>query len=288
MTVISTHRADLGDVAIHYRRCGSAGRLLVLLHGWPQTGHCWRHLMEPLAERYTVVAPDLRGYGKSGTPGGGYDKRTTAADMSRLIRTLGFTSADVVGHDRGARVAHRWALDRPAEIGRLALLDVLPTREVWASIDRHSAASLWHWFFHLQPGLPETLIAGNVEAYLRHFLERQSFRPDAIGEEAIAEYVAAFGDPDSLHASLEDYRAGFGEDLDADERDHRDGRLVTRPLLVLWGADGGLGHSDVTGVWSRYATRVTGAAIEECKHFLPEERPADVLRHLRAFLPAWS
>ncbi|WP_207400857.1 alpha/beta fold hydrolase [Actinomadura roseirufa] len=284
---VTSHRADLGDIGIHYRRCGSAGRLLVLLHGWPQTGHCWRHLMEPLAERYTVIAPDLRGYGRSGTPGGGYDKRTTAADLSRLVRALGFTSADVVGHDRGARVAHRWALDRPADIDRLALLDVLPTREVMATIDRDSAAALWHWFFHLQPDLPEILISGNVEAYLRYFLERQCSRPGAIGEEAIAEYVAAFSRPESLHASLEDYRAGFREDLAADDRDAREGRVVTQPLLLLWGAQGGLGRADVTGIWSRYAERSSGAAIEDCKHFLPEEQPAEVLRHLREFLPGW-
>lgn len=287
MTVTS-HHADLGDVRIFYRRCGSGDRLLVLLHGWPQTGHCWRHLMEPLGERYTVVAPDLRGYGRSGSPGSGYDKRTVAADMSRLVRALDFESAAVVGHDRGARVAHRWALDRPEEVERLALLDILPTREVMNGFDRHSAAAMWHWFFHLQPDLPELLIAGNVEAYLRFFFERQSFVAGAVDEAALAEYVAAFSDPDSLHASLEDYRAGFRQDLDADEADARAGRLLDRPLLLLWGAQGGLGGADVLGVWSRYALRATGAAIGDCKHFLPEEQPERVLAHLRAFLPGWD
>ncbi|GAA3648526.1 alpha/beta hydrolase [Nonomuraea antimicrobica] len=266
----------------HYRRCGSGDRLLVLLHGWPQTGHCWRHLMEPLAERYTVVAPDLRGYGRSEARGPGRDKRAAAADLSRLLAELGFDRADVVGHDRGARVAHRWALDRPDEIGRLALLDVLPTREVMRSVDKDSAGFLWHWFFHLQPDLPELLIGGDVEAYLRFFFERQALHP--IEEEAVAEYVAAFSDPRVLRASLEDYRAGFHEDLAADEADFQARRRLTQPLLVLWGEQGGLGGADVAGIWSRYAERVTTAAIPDCKHFLPEEQPGRVLAALRAFL----
>ncbi|MGW0802541.1 alpha/beta fold hydrolase [Nonomuraea sp. NPDC002799] len=283
---VTTHLADLDGTGLFYRRCGTGDRLVVLLHGWPQTGHCWRHLMRPLGERYTVVAPDLRGYGRSGKPGTGYDKRTTATDLSRLVRVLGFGNAHVVGHDRGARVAHRWALDRPEDVDHLALLDILPTREVMNSFDKDSAAAMWHWFFHLQPELPELLIAGNTEAYLRFFLERQVFAPGAIGEEAIAEYVAAFSDPAALHASLEDYRAGFRQDLAADEHDAAGGRRVTQPLLLLWGAQGGLGRSDVPAVWSGYADRVTGRAIDDCRHFLPEEQPEQVLRHLLAFLPA--
>ncbi|MFF0580130.1 alpha/beta fold hydrolase [Streptosporangium saharense] len=280
--MITTHHTG----SLFYRRCGSGDRLVVLLHGWPQTGHCWRHLMEPLGERHTVVAPDLRGYGRSGKPGSGYDKRSTAADLSRLVEELGFETAAVVGHDRGARVAHRWALDVPGQVERLALLDILPSREVMNSFDRDSAAAMWHWFFHLQPDLPELLIAGNVEAYLRFFFERQSFVPEAIDAEALAEYVTAFSDPDALHASLEDYRAGFREDLEADERDAREGNRLRLPLLLLWGAQGGLGRGPVLRIWEDYAERVTGAAIEDCKHFLPEEQPQRVLRHLTHFLAA--
>ncbi|WP_406293337.1 alpha/beta hydrolase [Embleya sp. NBC_00888] len=285
---ITAHYADLDAARLFYRRSGSADRLLVLLHGWPQTGHCWRHLMGPLAERYTVVAPDLRGYGRSTAAAGAFDKRDTAADLAGLVEHLGFASASVVGHDRGARVAHRWALDRPRDVDHLALLDVLPTREVMNSFDRHSTAAMWHWFFHLQPDLPELLIAGNVEAYLRFFFERQSFLPDAIDAPAVAEYVRAFENPAVLRASLEDYRAGFGADLAADEHDHDAGRVVTSPLLVLWGAQGGLGDRPVPEIWTRYAERVTGAPIERCKHFLPEEQPEAVARHLRAFMPGWD
>ena len=274
---------DVGETRIFCRMAGDSDRLLVLLHGWPQTSYCWRHLLEPLARDHTVVAPDLRGYGRSASPDNGYDKRAVAADLSRLVTALGFSSADVAGHDRGARVAHRWALDRPEQVSRLALLDVLPSRHVMRSFDRDAAAGLWHWFFHLQPELPELLIGANVEAYLRHFFDRQAYRPDAISPDAVAEYVRAFSDPAVLHASLEDYRAGFGADRADDERDHAAGRRIAAPLLLLWGADGGLGRADALGVWRDYATDVRGQAIAECKHFLPEERPAAVLEALCAF-----
>jgi pimeloyl-ACP methyl ester carboxylesterase len=274
---------DVGETRLFCRLAGAGDRLLVLLHGWPQTSYCWRHLLEPLARDRTVVAPDLRGYGGSASPGAGYDKRAVAADLSQLVTALGFGSADVAGHDRGARVAHRWALDRPEQVSRLALLDVLPSRHVMRSFDRDAAAGLWHWFFHLQPELPELLIGANVEAYLRYFFERQAYRPDAISPDAVAEYVRAFSDPAVLHASLEDYRAGFGPDRADDERDHAAGRRIAAPLLLLWGADGGLGRADVLGAWRDYATDLRGQAIAECKHFLPEERPAPVLEALRAF-----
>jgi haloacetate dehalogenase len=274
---------DVGETRLFCRRAGDGDRLLVLLHGWPQTSYCWRYLLEPLARDRTVVAPDLSGYGRSVSRGQAYDKRAVAADLGGLVTALGFTSADVAGHDRGARVAHRWALDRPDQVSRIALLDVLPSRHVMRSFDRDAAAGLWHWFFHLQPELPELLIGANVEAYLRYFLERQAYLPDAITPDAVAEYVRAFSDPASLHASLEDYRAGFGADLADDERDHAAGRRLAMPLLLLWGAEGGLGRADVPAVWRDYATDVRGRAIERCKHFLPEEQPAAVLEALLVF-----
>lgn len=282
---ITFQHAELDEVRLFYRQAGSADRLLVLLHGWPQTSYCWRHLIGPLSDCYTVVAPDLRGYGRSSKPGSHYDKRSTAADLSQLIRLLGFETASVVGHDRGARVAHRWALDHPTEIDHLVLVDILPTIEVLNSIDKNSAAALWHWFFHLQPDLPELLIADHVQEYLTFFFQRQVSVAGAIDQDAIAEYVDAFRNPDALHAAMEDYRAGFREDIEADEQDAQAGRMLTQPLLVLWGAQGGLSHRDVTRIWTRYAAHVAGAAIKESNHFVPEEQPQEVLRHLRAFLP---
>jgi haloacetate dehalogenase len=163
---------SLDDVELAYRVVGNGPELVVLLHGWPQTGACWRHVMEPLSRGRTVVAPDLRGYGASGLAGSGYDKRATAVDLSGLVRHLGHESAVVVGHDRGARVAHRWALDRPSEVNALVLLDVLPTRVVMRSFDRESASEMFHWFLHRQVDLAEELISANLEPYLRHFFRR--------------------------------------------------------------------------------------------------------------------
>jgi pimeloyl-ACP methyl ester carboxylesterase len=280
-TIRSGH-ADLDDVRLFYRTAGSGPQLLVLLHGWPQTGLCWRHVLPAMAERYTVVVPDLRGYGDSGLARTGYDKRATAVDLGQLVGHLGHDSALVAGHDRGARVAHRWALDRPDQVRRLALLDILPTREVLASYDTASATAMWHWFFHRQPDLPELLLRGNVEPYLRHFF-RRVLATGAIDEETLARYVDAFRDPGHLHASLEDYRAGFGVDLERDEEDHARGHLITAPLLLLWGADGGLGGQDVVGAWRRYARDVRGTAVAQSGHYVPEEQPAVVVRELQRF-----
>jgi len=154
-------------VRIHYRRLGQ-GPGMVLLHGYPQTGHMWRKVMPALAERFTVVAPDLRGYGDSDRPIAGYDKRTMAADVADVIRTLGLQPVVLVGHDRGARVAHRFALDHPSLLTRLVLLDIAPTYDVFARTDQVSARGRWHWFFHQLPDLPEALTAGREEVYLRY------------------------------------------------------------------------------------------------------------------------
>ncbi|MEV0070879.1 MULTISPECIES: alpha/beta hydrolase [unclassified Amycolatopsis] len=280
--MVETRYADLDEVRLSYRTMGEGPELVVLLHGWPQTGLCWRHVLPALAERYTVVVPDLRGYGSSGLAATGYDKRATAADLHQLIVHLGHGSALVAGHDRGARVAHRWALDHPGDVRRLALLDILPTREVMTTYDRRSATAMWHWFFHLQPELPELLLAGNVEPYLNFFFRRPR-ASGAIDDETFEEYVSAFSEPGHLRASLEDYRAGFGVDLDLDERDHTDGNVLGQPLLLLWGGDGGLRDKDVLGVWRQYATDVRGTAVAECGHYVPEEQPAVVAAELLAF-----
>ncbi|WAP53939.1 alpha/beta fold hydrolase [Streptomyces sp. S465] len=281
----SVRTVALDDVDLAYRTAGSGEELIVLLHGWPQTGLCWRKLVGPLAERYTVVVPDLRGYGASGLADTGYDKRATAADLSALVRHLGHDSAVVVGHDRGARVAHRWALDHPSEVGALALLDVLPTRVVMNSFDRMSAAAMWHWFFHLQPELPELLLAGNVEPYLRYFL-RRVLASGAVDEDTFRHYVAEYTDPAHLHATLEDYRAGFTTDLELDEADHARGLRLRCPLLLLWGAEGGLAQDDVLAVWREHhadPAAVSGHAVPG-GHYVPEEAPDQVLDALAGFL----
>ncbi len=149
-------------VRIHYRRMGK-GPGMVLLHGFPQTGHMWRKVLPALAERFTVVAPDLRGYGDSGRPATGYDKRSMAADIAEVIGALGLAPVVLVGHDRGARVGHRFALDHPSLLTRLVLLDIAPTYDVFQRMDQHGARARWHWLFHLVPDLPEALTAGREE-----------------------------------------------------------------------------------------------------------------------------
>ncbi|PRX50445.1 pimeloyl-ACP methyl ester carboxylesterase [Prauserella shujinwangii] len=273
----------VNGIRMHYRIAGD-GPPLVLLHGWPQTGYCWRKLIEPLAREHTVVVPDLRGYGLSDKPRTGYDKRTMAADVAELVSTLGFERAGVVGHDRGGRVAHRWALDRPRQVERLAVLDILPTREMWRRLDAELGRGYWHWLFHLQPDLPERLAGQDVEGYLGYFFERWTYQRAGLEPEAVAEYVRAFSAPGALRAGFDDYRASFPDDAEHDEADFAAGRRLAMPVLALWGEQGLLGTLPALDIWREYAHDVTGAAIPECGHFLPEERPEAVLSRLRAFL----
>ncbi|NYI04756.1 alpha/beta fold hydrolase [Allostreptomyces psammosilenae] len=275
--------AWVDGVRLHYTQAGT-GPLVVLLHGWPQTRLCWRKIWGELATRYTVVAPDLRGYGLSDKPTGGYDKRRMAADMAGLVRELGFERASVIGHDRGARVGHRWALDHPEQVERLAVLDVVPTREMFRRLDASVAAGYWHWLFHLQPDLPERLIGPDVRGYLEYFFERWTYDRHGLEPEAVDAYVRAFSRPGALRASLDDYRAQE-VDLSHDEADAQAGRRVTAPVLALWGSVGLPARLPTLEIWKEYAEHVTGAEIPRCGHFIAEERPRALLDHLDGFLP---
>jgi pimeloyl-ACP methyl ester carboxylesterase len=268
---------------MHYLRAGD-GPPLFLLHGWPQTSHCWRKVLAPLAETHTVIAPDLRGYGRTDKPRTGYDKRTMAADVAALAEHLGFARTAVVGHDRGGRVAHRWALDRPDQVDRLAVLDIAPTRAMWQRLDAGIAKGYWHWLFHLQPDLPELLAGQNIAAYLGYFFERWTYQRHALDADAQAEYVRAFSQPGALRAGFDDYRASFPDDAGLDDADFAAGKRVTQPLLALWGANGLLGTLPTLEIWREYADDVTGGALAECGHFLPEEQPDEVVARLREFL----
>ncbi|AQZ62826.1 HMP-PP hydrolase (pyridoxal phosphatase) Cof, detected in genetic screen for thiamin metabolic genes (PMID:15292217) [[Actinomadura] parvosata subsp. kistnae] len=279
----TTGVARVGGIRLHYTRAGS-GPLLVLLHGWPQTGLCWEPVLAPLAAGHTVVAPDLRGYGLSDKPATGYDKRRMAADIAELVTSLGFDRASVVGHDRGARVAHRWALDRPDQVERLAVLDVVPTREMFRRLDASVASSYWHWLFHLQPDLPERLVGHDVRGYLEFFFERWTYNRHGLSPEAVDAYVRAFSRPGALRAGFDDYRA-HELDLALDDEDAAAGRRLTMPVLALWGSAGLPARLPTLEIWREYAEDVRGAEIPECGHFIPEERPDALLAHLRDFLP---
>ena len=272
--------AQVNGIRMHYQRAGD-GPLVVLLHGWPQTSHCWRHIVPALASTHTVVAPDLRGYGRTDKPVGGYDKRTMAADVSALISTLGFSSAAVVGHDRGARVSYRWALDRPDQVTRLVLLDVIPTREMWLRMDAALARRCFHWLLHLQPDLPERLAGSDIAGYLGYFYEHWTVNRHAFPPDVLAEYTRAFSVPGAFRASLDDYRA---VDVDSAHDEADFGRRLPMPLLALWGSDSFLQHIPALEIWRSYAEDVRGQPIEHCGHFIPEERPELLLKHLKEFL----
>ena len=275
--------ATVNGLRMHYLAAGD-GPPLFLLHGWPQTSHCWHHVLEPLAETHTVIAPDLRGYGRTDKPKTGYDKRTMAADVAALADHLGFPKIAVAGHDRGGRVAHRWALDRPDQVDRLAVLDIAPTRAMWQRLDTGIAKAYWHWLFHLQPDLPELLAGQNIAAYLGYFFERWTYQRHGLDPDSVAEYVRAFSQPGALRAGFDDYRASFPDDAELDDADFAAGKRVTQPLLALWGANGLLGTLPTLEIWQEYANDVTGEALAECGHFLPEEQPGEVVAHLRKFL----
>ena len=282
-------RADAGDTRIH-ALVGGSGPPVLLLHGYPQTHVMWHRVAPELTRRHTVVTADLRGYGDSAKPAGGaehaeYAKRAMAADQLALMHELGFDRFAVVGHDRGARVAHRLCLDHPEAVTRAAVLDIVPTRHMFQTVDRTVAEGYYHWFFLAQPHpLPEGLLEAAPEHYLRSKLDRWSAVPDAFTSEALAEYLRCFAEPAAIHASCEDYRAAATIDLDHDEADAAAGRCVTCPLLALWGTRGFVGqHYDVEDIWRQYATDVRTTALD-CGHFLPEEAPEATGRVLGNFL----
>ncbi len=262
---------------------GGSGTPVLLLHGYPQSLAMWHQVAPALARDHTVVAADLRGYGDSSAPeDGDYSFRAMARDQVAVMRGLGFERFSVVGHDRGARVAHRMALDHPHRLDRVAVLDIVPTRHVLAHVDRRLAGRYFHWFFLSQPAdLPERLILGSPRLYLHRVLSGLGTGLDAFDPEALAEYERCF-DATTVHAICEDYRAAIGVDQEHDEADA--GRRIEHPLLVLWGANGVVAevHHPLE-VWPEYAADVRGRSLD-AGHFLVEERPAETLAELHAFL----
>lgn len=277
----------LPELTMHHREHGEApeDRTAILLHGWPQTAACWEELALRLGDEHRLVAPDLRGYGLSDKATSGFDKRRMAQDIVDLMDRLGLETVHLVGHDRGARVAHRLALDHPARLRSLTVLDIAPTLATFQT-DLIGGTGFFHWLLHMQPDLPELLTAGREEQYLRHFFERWTFRRDLI-EPKIPEYLRAFRRPGAMRAGFDDYRASR-QDLADDEADQQAGRRVTAPTLALWGAEGLVGGAPVLERWRDYVdvaggTRLEGHALPDCGHFIPEEAPDELAEELRRF-----
>jgi haloacetate dehalogenase len=274
---------------------GGSGPPVLLLHGFPQNHTMWHRMAPALARDHTVIAADLRGYGDSSRPDsgmdhGGYSFRAMAADQVELMAQLGFERFAVVGHDRGARVTHRMALDHPKAVDRLALLDILPTAYVYSHVDRRLATAYYHWFLFIQPfDLPERLIAADPTWYLHRLLGGWGSGLDVHDPAALSDYERCFADPDTRHAMLEDYRAGASIDLVHDAASEASGQRITAPLLLLWGGSGvvGGGPEHPLDIWrSRAAdpTLVTGRPLADTGHFVVDERADETLAELEGFL----
>ncbi|MEM1360161.1 MAG: alpha/beta hydrolase [Pseudomonadota bacterium] len=283
----TTRLPGADGVEIHLRYAGN-GPPVLLLHGYPQTHACWHKVAPKLvAAGYTVICPDLRGYGDSAKPVSSadhatYAKRAMAADQVAVMQTLGHDRFHLVGHDRGGRVAHRLALDHAQVVQSVTVLDIAPTETMYARTDRRFATGYYHWFFLIQPApLPERMIGADPEFYLREKISawnRTGF--EVFSEPALAEYIRCFSDPACIAATCEDYRAAASIDLDHDAEDGD--AKISAPLCALWGAKGLVGQSyDVLETWRAKARDVQGAGLP-CGHFLPEECPEETAEALLA------
>jgi haloacetate dehalogenase len=269
---------------------GGQGTPLLLLHGHPQTHAIWHKVAPALAERFSLVLCDLRGYGDSSKPAGeadhaNYSKRVMARDMRRVMSALGHERFAVMAHDRGARVAHRLAADHGEAVSRLVLLDIAPTLAMYEQTSEAFARAYWHWFFLIQPApLPERLIEADPGAYLRDVMGRRSAGLAPFDPRALAEYARCLALPGAAHGLCEDYRAAAGIDLAHDRADRDAGRRLALPLLALWGADGVVHRCfKPLDEWRRVAGDVRGEPLP-CGHYIPEEAPDALLARALPFL----
>lgn len=287
---------DVGDgIKINTFVGGQGKEAILLLHGHPETCIMWRFIAPKLAEKFTVVLTDLRGYGDSTKPQGlpdhsNYSKRVMANDQVVVMEQLGFSRFHLAGHDRGARVCHRLLLDHPEKVLTCTLMDILPTYDMYRDTNQEFATKYWHWFFYIQPdGFPEKLLSADPEFFI-HFNLQRKIGPKArerFSEEVLQEYTRCFSDPMTIHGISEDYRASATIDMEYDLLD-RD-TIIKTPLLVLWGANGVVGNLwDVLAGWQERAENVSGFGVPECGHFVPEEQPEIVLEAMCNFLTKYN
>ena len=287
MTVINRHTIYANGIRQHYIEAGT-GAPVVLLHGFPFTNYTWRHQIPELAKFYRVIAPDLRGYGETDKPVSGYDKRNMARDLRELMRALDVRKVALVGHDRGARVATRFAKDYPDAIDRLVVVDNVPTRIIARDFNfSKMAKTYWLFLFHLKLDLPEIFITGREEQWLRHLYSEWCYNPHAISGADFQTYVAAYRSPGAVRGALADYRANV-EDL---EQDMADADVkISCPTFSVWGAEfDGVGKSfDMRAIWAEMADELCTLAVPMCGHVPQEEQPEIVNDALLDFLSPWK
>jgi haloacetate dehalogenase len=282
-------RVTVGDIAFNVRTAGAGGALL-LLHGYPQTHAVWHRIAPELARHFTVVCPDLKGYGDSDAPAptpdaGNYSKRVMGEEMLALMAVLGHRRFALVGHDRGARIGYRLALDHPEAVIKLGILDIVPTSDYWDTADRAFAVNTFHWgFLARDGGLPERLIGHDPDFFQDYLMRLWAGEYGALSPEALNEYRRCFRKPENIAASCADYRAGYGIDDALDRADRTAERKIDCPVLVLSGeAYLHTGESQALEIWKRWAADVRGSVIQ-CGHFLAEEKPEETLAALLPFL----
>jgi haloacetate dehalogenase len=265
------------------------------MHGNPFNHLSWHKVAPALAREFTVVCTDLRGYGDSEKPPGGedhsgYSFRAMAQDQVEVMAALGFGTFHAAGHDRGARVLHRMCLDHPQTVTRAAILDIIPQHHLLNHVSRQWGTFSWHWFFNIQPyDLPERMMGADPDWFIEKKLAKTKQGLSFFDPEALAEYKRCFRNPETIHAICEDYRATFGIDLEMDTKDFEAGRKIECPVLLLWGATGGVGRNHKPGpaeIWRNYASNIIGAKALPCGHYLSEEAPNETTEALRAFFTA--
>jgi haloacetate dehalogenase len=269
---------------------GGKGPPLLLMHGNPFNHLSWQKIAPRLATEFTVVATDLRGYGDSEKPPGGpkhvnYSFRAMAQDQVEVMAALGFERFYAAGHDRGARVLHRMCLDHRQQVARAAIIDIVPQHYLYGNITKAWATFSWHWFFNIQPyDLPEKMMGADPDWFIKKKLAKTEQGLSFFDPAALADFMRCFRNPETIHAICEDYRAGATIDLEMDEADVQAGRKVDCPLLLLWGANGGVGRNQKSmEIWPRYASDIRAGKALPSGHYVNEEAPEETYAELRAF-----
>jgi haloacetate dehalogenase len=283
-TIVKTTGADIVTVT------AGKGPPLLLMHGNPFNHLSWHKIAPRLAEEFSVVLTDLRGYGDSSKPAGGsdhaaYSFRAMAQDQIEVMHALGYDKFNAAGHDRGARVLHRMCLDHPEKVLKAGFVDMLPQHHLLNNVTCQWGRFSWHWFFMAQDfPTPETMMGADPEFFIRRKLSKTDQGTQFFGQEALADYIRCIKNPDTIHAMCEDYRATFGVDLEMDTADYEAGRRVETPALILWGEKGGVGRNhDAAQVWARYANHIVKTATVPSGHYLQEECPEETYAALQGF-----